>query len=1346
MERFQVLSRASDSVLYGAPVFLIRRKSDQEPARLLASVTELNAVMKKGVNYLPNIQRLVDEITMYGSNMISTIDLSNGFYSLSIYPKHRKRACIATAIGLFYFNRAVMGLSNSPARFSEAVYVGMHTQPETGERDHMEGCYNFIDDIIVTSKQGVDEYDSFAKHYNQLDKLLGRLAYHKFKISPGKLRLFQKEAVVLGYVLANNQIKLDPARLEKIKKAEFPKSRKQAMVVCGFLSSIKSFSSIGLGRCHAELKELTRSTVPFAPQERHRKAFRLMKEYLTTEPFVLDVPTYSNVKVIYSDASSACIGYILLELELEMVVEARSEVVDGLKDLPAGSVISGIADDQKLRLKMGAENKVKGPIGLFHAIGDQVKILALHNFPKQICEVRAAVVSQLDTGPFKTRFSKWKENREGWQSLMDEVIQGSMPDWLLPAALEAAAEYFERDIILISYDVAGRHEIIKVSGKGLASRKPAFWLGWETETDTFSSLANLEANQYSPFTVNQAAHNDIRSMNQHELAQKARELISSSSVSPHRVRVIQYAALTVPDEARSYPIWELECLGLLTALNKFKPWIIASPCTLAITDSRVAYFLFSKATLESKVKVKRWSLLIQAEFPMVVFWLMAGTSNCSDWLSRIVELPETVAAQMRLRNVDIADIPELHGKIMSHEEIAAFCEANPQIASEGPELKRGQKPKDVQARVQVTLSENSMKILTGYTDPVRVLADRIMVPAMAKAQDEQLVKDWHNYYQKMDGYSINRGLLTFRGRVIVPESLRGVVVAYAHLLCGHAGRDKTVKYAQERWTFTGMVALIERFVQGCQVCVLTNPDTTSKLAYGTFPTSEGVFERIFIDIFEDMPDNALKVKHLMVCTDSMSKFMLLFPMTNKTASQILAHLKTLLQVTGMSTKTITTDNAPLLREKGLKRFLNCLGVTLSSTIPMRSESRGAVEVVIKNLHGIFTKLMAGAEFRDVSQVFWLASVMINSAVHSTTGVSPMEMVYGRNMVDFGPWGLNYGSRVTVDSTSSTDLRPEVQRLREVLEKSARDAREHVLEIKEKYLTEVNKHRKPAHGLEPGKLIFVKRFDKPPVGINPKFRVRYHPSPYVVVDSKSHSVLAKRLSDGYTTLLHPDFCKEFKDKDPSFQDLPKEVLRIVGKPLTEEDIAELAVHDPMDVLMLPEWNDDPGTEDKKERELRGRKKKQDAQVNSGLTKERSDDSYFGETVGQTRVGNGKSDSSRSCQDKSDRKMAGAMPTRGMARRPGRDRRVSRGSDLPPSAEAEAEDSNRRLEEIHHHAEDDDQEGEDILPWNHSSTMDHEAPNDEHQTVDDEKDDTPEDDDPQDDVERTVHWGSVIEHEI
>jgi hypothetical protein len=92
------------------------------------------------------------------------------------------------------------------------------------------------------------------------------------------------------------------------------------------------------------------------------------------------------------------------------------------------------------------------------------------------------------------------------------------------------------------------------------------------------------------------------------------------------------------------------------------------------------------------------------------------------------------------------------------------------------------------------------------------------------------------------------------------------------------------------------------------------------------------------------------------------------------------------------------------------------------------------------------------------------------------------------------------------------------------------------------------------------------------GASRPLRTKFSPSPYIVIKSFYTTVLIMRLADNFKTLVSKDDLKKYKGTDPAFNDLPREIKRILIN-----DFKDLVVTDFDEILRLDELDIPPGIE-------------------------------------------------------------------------------------------------------------------------------------------------------------------------
>jgi hypothetical protein len=107
----------------------------------------------------------------------------------------------------------------------------------------------------------------------------------------------------------------DPRRLEKIKTAKFPTSKKEIHSFLGLVNSIRRVVPFQVTAEMSVLTPLTSSTEIFEPKTEHFHAFEKIKELLLKEPLFSNLIREDATKLLWVDAasSSGCLGAVLAQ-------------------------------------------------------------------------------------------------------------------------------------------------------------------------------------------------------------------------------------------------------------------------------------------------------------------------------------------------------------------------------------------------------------------------------------------------------------------------------------------------------------------------------------------------------------------------------------------------------------------------------------------------------------------------------------------------------------------------------------------------------------------------------------------------------------------------------------------------------------------------------------------------------------------------------------------------------------------------------------------------------------------------------------------------------------------------
>jgi hypothetical protein len=179
-------------------------------------------------------------------------DINN--LALKIDEPSKSLTTFLTPNGAYQWLSIPTGAACSPAYFIDAVNRILHYKPvldENGnpiyekpnrvllERDVMPHSFHYFDDILCSTEPKKTYKETLDFHFQKLEKIIERLSFHNVKLSVNKSEFAKSKILFLGWIVSHDFIIRDPRRMEKIKNAEFPKSKKEVRSFIGLVNSIR---------------------------------------------------------------------------------------------------------------------------------------------------------------------------------------------------------------------------------------------------------------------------------------------------------------------------------------------------------------------------------------------------------------------------------------------------------------------------------------------------------------------------------------------------------------------------------------------------------------------------------------------------------------------------------------------------------------------------------------------------------------------------------------------------------------------------------------------------------------------------------------------------------------------------------------------------------------------------------------------------------------------------------------------------------------------------------------------------------------------------------------------------
>ena len=406
-------------------------------------------------------------------------------------------------------------------------------------------------------------------------------------------------------------------------------------------------------------------------------------------------------------------------------------------------------------------------------------------------------------------------------------------------------------------------------------------------------------------------------------------------------RVILYVSRTLTSIERKYSQTEKEALSIVWACERLHMYLIGIEFEL-LTDHKPLQFIFSPNS-KPCARVERWMLRLQPYKYKVRHY--PGHTNIADALSRLV--PET-------------SVPKGKCDFLNTEEYVKW------VATEATPIAMSTKTIEQESKNDKELKEIQILLRTGR---------------------------WHELsnksYLPIKHELASLGYLVLRGtRILVPKTLREDILSLGHE--GHPGIVLMKQRLRSKVWWPGIDKEIENFCKSCYGCQVASQVTTKPEPMSRRELPSQPWEHLSADFLGPLPSG----ENFLVIVDYYSRWIEVFIMKTTTSEKIINCLDSIFCVHGFPV-SLQTDNAHNFNSKELNDYLMDLNIEHRNTTPYWPQANGEVEIQNKS---IMKRLrIAHAEKKNMRTELQTYLMMYRSTPHSTTGMSPAEMLFKRKI-------------------------------------------------------------------------------------------------------------------------------------------------------------------------------------------------------------------------------------------------------------------------------------------------------------------------------------------------------------
>jgi len=260
--------------------------------RMCVDYRDLNQASTKDNFPLPHIDTLVDNTAK--NSLFSFMDGFSGYNQIRMAPEDMEKTTFVTMWGTFCYKVMPFGLKNAGATYQRAMVTLFH------DLMHKE-IEVYVDDMIAKSSKE-------SEHVADLQKLFRRLRKYQLKLNPAKCTFGVTSGKLLGFIVSERGIEVDPDKVKAIQELPPPRTQKEVRSFLGRLNYIARFISQLTDKCDPIFR-LLRKQNPRVWNDECQEAFDKVKHYLSSPPILVPPVSYRPLILYLSvfDKSMGCV-------------------------------------------------------------------------------------------------------------------------------------------------------------------------------------------------------------------------------------------------------------------------------------------------------------------------------------------------------------------------------------------------------------------------------------------------------------------------------------------------------------------------------------------------------------------------------------------------------------------------------------------------------------------------------------------------------------------------------------------------------------------------------------------------------------------------------------------------------------------------------------------------------------------------------------------------------------------------------------------------------------------------------------------------------------------------------
>lgn len=476
--------------------------------------------------------------------------------------------------------------------------------------------------------------------------------------------------------------------------------------------------------------------------------------------------------------------------------------------------------------------------------------------------------------------------------------------------------------------------------------------------------------------------------------------------------IAYYSRQTSPEEQKFHS-YELETLAVITALNRFRVYLLGTRFKI-VTDCNAIKSTMTKKDLVPRVA--RWWIAMQ-EFDFVIEYRAGVKMAHVDALSRNpidAGIPPSRDDDSHVFRIDV-DVALVN--VEDERWLQTVQQADTELQRIVNILKDPDSTNIVEIKSNFTLKNDKLYRIIKKKDSVRLL--------------------W-----------------------VVPKSVRWQIIKSNHDEVGHFSYDKTYDRVRRVYWFKGMRRFIKKYCRSCLQCAHNKvPGGPKEGMLYPIPKPDKPFEVLHADHCGPFPQSKKKNCYILAIIDSFTKYIYIKAVKNCKSKTTVNVFEEYFSLFGVPRRLITDRGSSFtsreftsfVKEKGFSHVLNAVATP---------RANGQIERYNRSIVDALTAINNDRPDNEWDVMIPRVQWGLNNTVNKTTGKMPSEVLFG-----IAPVGASDGAMNSVVSEVHECEDREIVRSK---------VSERVRKEQEKQKETFDKKRKKAHIYKIGDLVRVER--------------------------------------------------------------------------------------------------------------------------------------------------------------------------------------------------------------------------------------------------------------------------------